>query len=389
VVSKRLLGQQVTKAASEGNVLYPIPDEINKEPLHVSDEEAIAILRRLQDDNPGKELSRAFFRRETGITDSSWVNRFGTFQQFKRDAGLQTNRGAHHTELHIASHSYRDTLRGFQEIELNPYIGKYERPKGLPGYKKLVVASDFHGLQLDRFCFEVFLDTIKRLKPDNIILNGDIYDLYNYSRFDQDPRQGNLIEELKYVRDFIFAEIRRTSGDLTQIDLIIGNHEQRILKHMADRTPWVKAHLDFMGVTLNRMFGIDKYEINLVSRADLSAFKPVEHKEELKRNYKLYYNCFVAQHDAPRGKEFILCGTSGHSHKPDLSYSFDERTGSKWWLTTGCMAKVDFEYVQGFNKYQNGFGIVHIDTQKQACVAESIVVNDSFTVVGGKVYKRP
>lgn len=347
-------------------------------------EDLIIDLRRLQEANPDAYISRNYYRIHGKFSDKTWDAVFGTFAEFRREADLELSRNQHQIEKHIAKHASLDTYRNFIEQEVTPWVGKYEKP-GQPGrVKTMLVASDFHDQEVDPFCLSVFLDTAKRLQPDMVVLNGDIFDLYEFSRFDKDPRQIDLKGRFDFVRQNIFGPLREACPT-AQIDLVLGNHEFRILKHLADRTPFMKVLMDLWGVTLAQLFGLDDYEINLRSKWDLAAWKPGEVREQARKNYEVYYNCFVCNHTGNEG--FGLSGTSGHTHRPDMKTSVSAN-GPLIWTTTGGMCRNNAEYTTTLEKWHNSFLIVHVDTEKRQVVPEHVVFSDYMTCVGGVYYTR-
>ena len=56
-------------------------------------------------------------------------------------------------------------------------------------------------------------------------------------------------------------------------------------------------------------------------------------------------------------------------------------------MTLGCMSIVDNNYTDR-NRNQNGFGIVHIDTNKKQAIAEPVAFSDGACMVGGTRYQR-
>lgn len=380
------LGHKVVEAANNGKAYLPLMDPPDRLP-DGSATDMIDDLRRVQEENPDKYISRRFYLQNGNYSRRAWSARFGTFEEFRRQAGLDLNRGAHRVELHTGLHASRDIYRGFKETEIDPYVGKHEKPMVATGIKRMLIGSDFHGKDVDPFAMTVFLDVAKSVQPDHIVLAGDVYDLYDFSRFDKDPRKLDLGEELKFVRDCIFKPLRETCPN-AQIDLIAGNHEMRFLRHLADRTPYMKVFLDVMGFSMNRLFGLDEYQINFISRYDLAAHKTAEVRSEMAKNYKTYYGLYTVIHDAPKGNGFKLCGANGHGHKPGVVFDVDERFGCRHWTSLGCMSKVDAEYVEGLNKYQQGFALVTIDCDIGAVHSEYISFSDRMAVALGKVYHR-
>lgn len=348
-------------------------------------EQMISDLRRVQADNPDKFISRNFYRIHGTYSDKTYDCVFGTFQEFRRQAGLELTRNQQQFGKHIAKHASLDVYREFVQTEIQPWVGKYEKPADSDKrFRTMLIAADFHDKEVDPFCLSVFLATAQRIQPDIIVLNGDILDLYEFSRFDKDPRQIDLEGRITFVRERIFKPLREACPD-AQIDFMLGNHEQRLLKHMADRTPFLRQLMSLWGTTLSGLFGLDEFEINLKSKWDLAAWKPGEIREQAKRNYEVYYDCFVCNHTGNEG--FGMSGCSGHTHRPDVKTSMTHRSPLIW-TTIGCMCRTNAEYNTTMEKWHNSFLIVHVDTEKKQVVPEHVIFTDDMTCVGGVYYVR-
>jgi predicted phosphodiesterase len=341
-------------------------------------------LRKVQAANPDKFISRNFYRVHGSFSEKTWDCVFGTFQEFKSQAGLELTRHQKQLERHIAKHASLDVYRDFQVTQIAPWVGKYEKPQDKGRTRTMLIASDFHDKEVDPFVLNVFLDTAKRIQPDIIVLNGDILDLYEFSRFDKDPRQIDLKGRFDFVRECIFQPLREACPK-AQIDLTLGNHEQRLIKHLASATPFMRILADLHKITLSKLFGLDEFEINLVTKWDISAFTPGEVREQAKKNYIVYYDCFVCNHVGNEG--FGKSGTSGHTHRPDVKTSVSVN-GPLVWTTTGGMCRTNAEYTTTMEKWHNSFLIVHVDTVTKQVVPEHILFSDYFTCVGGKYYYR-
>jgi len=148
----------------------------------------------------------------------------------------------------------------------------------------------------------------------------------------------------------------------------------------------MKVLVDLMGITFAQLLGLDEWKINLVSKSDFSAYNSKEMHEEVKRNYKKYFETVVVHHFGD--EDYALSSIGGHTHKPKMQTKANEVVGPIWNITTGCLCKVDAEYHQQKVNAQNGFAIVHVDTWHRSAVAEQILFGTHFTVVGGKFYYR-
>lgn len=365
---------------------YAVMSERNKKfnPDATADD-CIEDLRNLQQANPYKSISRNFYRVNGSFSDATWNQFFGTFLEFRRQAGLELSRNQHSLERKIAKHASLDVYRKFYKEEVLPYHEKFDRGDD-KRFQTLLVGSDFHDEHVDPFCLGVFHDVAARLQPDVIILNGDIFDMYEFGKYSIDPRQFRITERFQFVKTHIFGQLRRSCPN-AQIDLIIGNHEWRILKLLADKTPAMKVLLaDVMGLSLSDVFGLDEFEINLIAKLDLAAFTEPEIKDELKENYKVYHKTFVASHF--KDTSIGLSGTSGHTHRPEQVSFTSEPMRKMSWTQTGCMSITQAEYIEGRDKWTNSFGLFHLDIEKQNVAPEHFIIPRDHVVIHGKRYLR-
>ena len=372
-----------THQEAESELLSEQPKKFDP---NASTEDLIADLRRVQEQNPDCYITRRKYRKLGTYSDSTWDSKFGTFHEFRRQARLELSRGQQTLEKQIAKHASLDTRRGFMEVEVLPWNGRYEQDH-TGRLQRMVVASDFHDKETDPFALEVFLETVKRVQPAVVCLAGDVYDNYEFSRFDKDPRGWDAAGRLGWVRDNLFAPLRKVAPS-AQIDLLAGNHEHHLLRHMAERTPEMRAILsDFMGLSFADLLGLREFQINLRCQHDLSMFRAADARAEMSKNRKTYFGCVTVDHYPDHKFDLGTNWIAGHTHKPDLKTHCNEILGSVWGVTNGCMANVDNNYTDR-NRNQNGFSIVHVDTQTKRAVIEPIIFSDDACIVGGIFYRR-
>lgn len=346
-------------------------------------------LRRVQALHPLKHITRNFYRNHGTYSDATFSQFFGNFLEFRRQAGLELSRNQHSLERKIAKHASLDTYRNFYDSEVLPYCGKYLNAQDKAGrWKTMLIGSDFHDIECDPFLLSIFIDTAQRLQPDIIVLNGDVFDNYEFSRFDQDPRKIKILDRFNYVKTHIFGALRRACPN-AQIDIVAGNHEIRILKVLADKTPAMKVLLaDVMGLTFADMLGLDEFEINLICKMDLAAWSNPDVTGEVKDNFKLYYKAFVCSHY--KSLQYGVSGTSGHTHRPEQVTFVNIPMGRLTWTTTGCMAEVKMEYTTGMDNALNSFMISHIDTHQLKVSPEHILIpGDNVTIHGKRYVRKP
>lgn len=346
-------------------------------------EEVIADLRLMAINNPETVITRNYYRVNGKYAESAWNSFFGTFEEFKRQAGIILSRQQHQLEKHIAKHASVDHYRKLN-IERQDYASKYLRDSERR-FKTIIAASDLHDIEIDPFFLRVFLDTIQRVQPDVIVFDGDIFDLPEFGKYGVDPREWDVVGRITFVHENIFKPIREMMPDV-QIDFIEGNHEARLLRHLADQTPALKAVLSALhGFTVSRLLGLDEYQINYIAKSDLAAYSKADLNKELGKNYKIYWDCFVAHH-FPHAKNMGIPGINGHHHKHEVWSMFNPIYGAYEWHQMGSGHKRSASYCEG-ERWHNGFAIVNIDSQKRGVNFDYIPVSD-FAISGGKWYHR-
>jgi REP element-mobilizing transposase RayT len=155
---------------------------------------------------------------------------------------------------------------------------------------------------------------------------------------------------------------------------------------LADATPAMRVLLsDLHGWSIPKLLGLDRYEVNYVAKMDLSVFNKTDFTKELAKNYKTYFNCFIAHH-FPHARKMGLPGWNGHHHSHEIWQNFNPMYGAYEWHQLGSGHRREAEYCEG-ERWANGFLVAHADTLTQATVMEYIQVTN-FAIVGGKFYHR-
>lgn len=346
-------------------------------------DECVAELKKIAEAHPEKIISRNFFRNNSRFAESAWSKHFGTFEEFKRQAGIIIPRHARKMELDVSRHAAADNYRAMND-EKRGWNGKYLKPSDAR-YQTILVGSDLHDIECDPFWRFLFLETAKRVQPNRIVLNGDIFDLPEFGRYSVDPREWDVVGRIKWVHKFL-AELRNSAPN-AQIDFIEGNHEYRLLRHLSEATPAMKAILsDLHGWTVADLLGLTKFEVNYVAPADLATFTTSDAKAEVKRNF-LIINDFLIAHHFPEGRNFGLPGWNGHHHTHEVSTGYSPMHGSYEWHQLGSGHKREASYCNG-EKWTNGFLLVHADTVAKRAQMEYIDTTSAHCVVGGKWYQR-
>lgn len=338
----------------------------------------------LQDAHPEKTITRDFYRKESGIAESVWEYHFGTFAELKRQAGAAPTRGDKKLLAAVAKHAEASATREDLSKERLGYANTYTRTDN-SRYKTMIIAADLHDREIDPFYLRVLIDAAKRIQPDVISLAGDVFDLPEFGRFTVDPREWDAVGRIKFVHNNIFGPLRAAAPD-AQMDLIEGNHECRLIKHLGELSPAMRSILgDLLDMSIADLFGLPKFKINYVAKADLKSFTERDHRKELEHNYRIYWNSLLVHH-FPHARNMGMPGVNGHHHRHIVWSQHNVHVGVYEWHQLGAGHRRVASYTEG-EKWQNGFMIAHVDTLTKTVNFEYIQITN-FAVVGGQYYYR-
>jgi hypothetical protein len=346
-------------------------------------DDCIAHLRSIAEAHPERVITRNFFRVHSDISESTW-NRFaGTFEEFKRQAEITLSRHAHRLEKDVAKHASADRYRVLT-AEKRGWEGVYRKPSG-KRFQTAIICSDVHDKDCDPFWRSCFIDTIARVQPEHVVLGGDIFDLPEFGKYSVDPRSWDVVGRIKWVHAFL-RDIRDAAPD-AEIIFTEGNHEFRLLRHLAEATPALRAVLsDLHGFTISKLLGLDEYEVRYVARGDLATFTQADIKGEISKNYEVIEGCVLVHH-FPEGRNMGLPGVNGHHHKHVVWPFYSPVYGSTQWAQIGCGHRPHASYCAG-EQWSMGFMLAHMDTERKQTQFEYVEVKQDFAMIGGKWHER-
>lgn len=202
----------------------------------------------------------------------------------------------------------------------------------------VIIGSDIHIPFQDNNAVESFIRYCKEKKPEVIVLNGDVLDMFMLSKFTKGEGR-NPLEEITMCRELL-ASVRAACPN-TEIYYVIGNHENRLEKYVLTKAPELASLIedvfsiiktdDFKirgcaSLTINDNF-VCKHGTLLGNKSGLSAIKEME-------------NAYMS-------------GATGHTHR--LCKYIARKSGRKFvWIETGCLCDLNPEYCVNPN-WQAGF----------------------------------
>lgn len=377
-MAKKRTQKQWTKMIQDESILDVDGNSLNKDEL-------ILIGKALSSVNDGV-VNRRVFENMTGVKRSVVDRLFGTFSAYREVAEIAPSQKQKQKNNHIAKHVRNDKLRNLSEERL-AWGKDYVKPGSNSRWKTVLIGTDFHDVECDPFVLRVFLDTIKRIGPDAVVLGGDLFDIPEFGKYTVDPREWDAAGRIQFALDHIVKPIREAAGDKAQIDLIEGNHEARLLNHMCDDSPAMMDVLSKIhGMSMRDIFGLDKYEVNYIAKSDLHGWSKADQNKNVSKNFEIYYDSFMFCHFPEQRMKSGMPGMHGHHHKHIAWSHYNQTFGSYEWHQLGGFHYRDASYADG-TIWSNGFMIAHVDTKTKKTVFEYVDIKD-FCCVGGEYYVR-
>jgi len=361
----------------------------------------IADLQRVfnHPDNPygGWAASRKRYRELGHYPEILVSDLFGTHAEFERAAGLRDKRGTSKVLLATARLHTEREIREYAEEHVLRSSGRWSKKyRETNGVKHVLVGSDFHGQFVDPLALRVFLDVAKDVQPDTIVLNGDVLDFPQISRFTHMPGAGNLSlqDELDFTREKIVRRVREAAPDAALI-WTIGNHEHRMIRYLADTAP---ALASLRSLSWTELLGVDDYGVEMCFGGNFMAPTQRQRADNYRRRtHAVLHECFVVTHgmsiaaNAPlvEAKRWGLSGTSGHTHRPGVTWLPTAANPQLNWTSTPMMAgfAVGKDYVDGPSAWTMGFGLFTVDAARGQVVPQLIPVYEDFATFSGRVWE--
>jgi len=233
--------------------------------------------------------------------------------------------------------------------------------------KSVLVLSDIHFPYHDLEALNAAIQYGKDKDVDAILLNGDILDMYQLSRFNPEPGHSTTKDEIEMMKTFMQVLNNEFPGK--EIVWKIGNHEERLSKFLRNKAvelyDWPEWKLDFLinSETYNYKFITDK---RIVYVGDF----PIGHGHEWNINNT---TIFPARNLYLKAKESCAIG---HVHKTSEYIGKTVNGDMHTVYTTGCLCQLYPEYAR-MNEWNHGFGHVVVGEQTRFI---------NLRIEGGQVY---
>lgn len=224
----------------------------------------------------------------------------------------------------------------------------------LCGPSRVLVMSDLHIPYHDERAVEAAVEYGRKARADVVLLNGDLWDCYQLSRYNPDPRERSTGEELRAVRDFF--EWLRERLPKARIVYKLGNHELR----------WTF----FLRYAAPRLLGIEEFDLPSVLHLGDCGVELVPATDEVMCGDHLHV---LHGHEIgsrgggvspARGLYLAVgaCALAGHWHRTSAHNEPVLGGGVVATYSDGCLCGLSPEYAR-INKWNLGFSLIELDNR--------------------------
>jgi len=240
----------------------------------------------------------------------------------------------------------------------------------------LVFISDLHYPYIDKKTIKLVIDIfLPDVKPEYLILGGDMIDFYGLSRFTKDPKRAlQTQEDLDGLKEILYR-IREYLPE-TKIIYLEGNHEDRLTRYKWTKAPEM-AYIRALG--LEKLLDLEKLDIKYIPYTKYWNYKKIYfvHGDVIRKQ-----SGYTARSMLDKWGVNLICG---HSHRTG-KHNHTTLNGNQGAWESGCLCDIDPEYVKGKADWQQGMSVINYYKDKIFYVHNIDIVLHSF-IYNGKYYK--
>lgn len=217
-------------------------------------------------------------------------------------------------------------------------------------HNKILVLSDLHIPYHDIQAITTALDYGKKQGINTILINGDLIDFYQISRFTNLERKRSVKDELEITKEFL--SILNKVFPKVPIYFLKGNHDNRLEYYLATKAPEL---LDVSEFRLKDLLEAEKHNMQIFDDTTLikAGKLSITHGHLLLRGVFSPVN--PARGSFLRAKASVLIG---HSHKVSTHTETTINSKTIACYSTGSLCELCPSYQPFANNFMHGFAYV-------------------------------
>lgn len=241
-------------------------------------------------------------------------------------------------------------------------------------FETVVSISDIHFPYHNKQLLESTLLLIGDIQPDVVVINGDVNDFFQLSRFNQGlERLDDLQEEID-----MGVEFRKTLREMLPDAVMrenLGNHDERILSYIENNA---RSLSSLRALKPESLLGLEELEITLFGRAG----------HRIRPEFVFEHGHVVRGEAGASAKarltNTLISGMMGHTHRMAEYPKFGYRNLT--WYEQGCLCDRNAEYKIGETNWQPGIAVCHFSTRTDNYHVELVRAVSQGYIYGGKHY---
>ena len=217
---------------------------------------------------------------------------------------------------------------------------------------------------------KMVLKFCKDLKPDTIILGGDVMDFYSVSSYDKDPSRANKLQK-EIDKGIKYLEKVRSASSNSKIMYLEGNHENRLERYL-------KRHPELWDIKA----------LKIPSLLELTELDIKYKQHYLHKNFLFKHGDYCNKYSSNKELEVEgINGMSGHSHRNQM-FSKNTRAGYLAWYTVGHLSDEKMaDYIKGIPNWQQGIAVIHFKKNSKRYHVTQLPIVKNKLVYEGEEYK--
>lgn len=247
----------------------------------------------------------------------------------------------------------------------------------LPRKSKTLVINDLHIPYVDSKVLRLLYEFLPKVKPDNLIINGDFLDCFALSKFDKAPHSGKSFLEEITAGKTILNDLRHFLPK-TKIYYICGNHEFRLKRYLLSQAPEL---FDLEALSIPYLLDLKKFNVIWVDSDDDSSWQDTY--VQVGDIFVGHFNR-VSKHSGATAKALVeekgVSVLQAHVHRTGVYYKTKMNGETLVGIENGCMCDLKPSYMKNPN-WQHGLTVITNG------LAEPIFIRDYSFAWGGREYK--
>jgi len=241
-------------------------------------------------------------------------------------------------------------------------------------FETVVSVSDIHFPYHNKQLLESTLILIQDIQPDVLVINGDVNDFFQLSRFNQGlERLDDLQDEIDM--GFEFRKAAREIIPNATIRENLGNHDERILSYIENNA---RSLSSLRALKPEALLGLDELEITLFGRSG----------HRIRPEFVFEHGHIVRGEAGASAKarlsSTLISGLMGHTHRMAEYPKFGYRNLT--WYEQGCLCSRNADYKIGETNWQPGIAVCHFSTKTENYHVELVRAVHNGYIYGGKFY---